>query len=69
MDGQKLLVAKLTTTNYPTWKFKLKNLLIAKELFEFCDGTAEEPGSSESATAKKAYRQKEKKALSNMYWQ
>ena len=66
MDDQKLLVAKLTATNYPTWKFKLKHLLIAKELFEFCDGTAEEPGSSESAAVKKAYRQNEKKALSNI---
>jgi len=66
MDDQKFLVAKLTAINYPTWKFKFKHLLIAEELFELCDGTAEEPGSSESAVVKKAHKLNEKKALSHI---
>jgi len=55
-------VNKLTSNNYATWKFKLKHLLIAKELFGYCDGSMKEPTTSE--TAKKAFKLNAQKALS-----
>jgi len=60
----KLVVVKLTANNYATWKFKLKHLLIAKELFGHCDGSMEEPTTGE--TAKKAFKLNAQKALSQI---
>jgi len=43
---------KLMSKNYSTWKFKLKHLLIAKELwgyFDIFDGSITEPEESASA--------------------
>ena len=61
MNDQQLLVAKFTATSYPTRKFKLHQLLIAKELIEFCDGTAEEPGDRESTAVLKTGMQAKRK--------
>jgi len=59
-----LVVDKLTANNYATWKFKLKHLLIAKELFGHCDGSMEEPTTGEAA--KKAFKLNAQKALSQI---
>lgn len=66
MEDQKLVVDKLTATNYPTWKFKLKHLLIAKELFGFIDQTETEPALSASAADKKKYTLRAQRALSQI---
>jgi len=39
-------VDKLSSKNYSTWKFKLKHLLIAKELWGCVDGSITEPEES-----------------------
>jgi len=61
----KLVVDKLTANNYATWKFKLKRLLIAKELFGYCDGSIKEPTTGEAA--KKAFKLNAQKALSQIF--
>ena len=45
---------KLHTYNYATWKFKLKHLLIAKELYGYIDGSIEAPNGSAEAAVKSA---------------
>lgn len=66
MEDQKHIVDKLSATNYPTWKFKLKHLLIAKELFGYCDGSTEEPAAEATAAVKKTYKLHSQKALSQI---
>lgn len=66
MEDQKLVIDKLSATNYSTWKFKLKHLLIAKELFGYCDGSTEEPAGDATAAVKKAYSLNSQKALSQI---
>lgn len=66
MEDQKLIIDKLSAANYPTWKFKLKHLLVAKELFGYCDESTEEPDVDATAAVKKAYKLKSQKALSQI---
>lgn len=60
------MVDKLTSTNYSTWKFKLKHLLIAKDLYDYCDGTIAEPADGANEDVKKAYTTGNRKALSHI---
>jgi len=55
-------VDKLLSKNYSTWKFKLKHLLIAKELWGYVD----EPEESATAQTKLDYTKKSSKAMSNI---
>ena len=57
----RLSLDKLTSRNYSTWKYKLKYLLIAKELWGLVDGTTEEPT---EAADKAAYQKKANQAMS-----
>lgn len=60
-------VDKLNSSNYSTWKFKLKHFLIAKELYGYVDGSIDQPASTASATDKNDYSTKSNKAFSHMY--
>lgn len=42
--GDKWEIDKLTESNWPTWKFQMKHLLIAKEVWEHVDGSVQPPG-------------------------
>jgi len=57
-------VDKLSSKNYSTWKFKLKHLLIAKELWGYVDGSIIEPEESASVQTKLDYTKKSSKAMS-----
>lgn len=59
-------VDKLSNSNYTTWKFKLKHLLIAKELFGYIDGTTVAPASTADGAVKAAYNKNSSKALSHI---
>ena len=59
-------VDKLSSMNYTTWKFKLKHLLIAKELFGYVDGTTTAPANTAEETVKVAYNKNSSKALSHI---
>jgi len=59
-------IDKLGSHNYSTWKFKLKHLLIAKELFGYVDGTIEQPDEGAAAAAKADYAKKSSKAFSSI---
>ena len=39
MAFEEKTIDKLTSDNYSVWKFKLKHLLIARELYGYVDGT------------------------------
>ena len=60
----KLVLDKLTDKNYSTWKFKLKHYLIAKELWEYVDGTIPKPAEEAEATVKSAYTKRSNQAMS-----
>lgn len=64
--GDKWELTKLTSDNYTTWKFKLKHYLIARDLFEFVDGTATAPATGASDKEKKDYASKSAKAHSHI---
>lgn len=59
-------VDKLNSSNYSTWKFKLKHFLIAKELYGYVDGSIDQPASTASATDKNDYSTKSNKAFSHI---
>ena len=59
-------IARLNTNNYSTWKLKVKHLLIAKDLFDYVDGTAPVPESSAQFKEKAVYNSKQARALSNI---
>ena len=55
--GDKWKIDKLDGSNWPTWKFQMKHLLIAKEVWEHVDGTVQPPGEDEAALARHAKAQ------------
>lgn len=65
MDDKSWSVDKLTTDNYSTWKFKLKHLLIAKDLFGYVDGSITLSGEASEAD-KTAYKKNHSKAFSHI---
>lgn len=65
MDEKSWNVDKLTSQNYPTWKFKLKHLLIAKELFGYVDGSVTLANDAD-APVKAEFEKKTSKALAHV---
>ena len=63
-DSDRLLVGQLKGENFDTWKFKVKHLLIGKELWDYVDGTKVKPDDTADAAAKAAYRKKADQAMS-----
>ena len=66
MAEEKWAVDKLTSNNYATWKFKLKHLLIAKELYGYVDGTEAAPANDATPDAKATYTKNTSKAFSTI---
>ena len=51
--GEKFEIKNVNRSNWPTWKFQMKHLLMARELWEYVEGTALSPDSdSEGAKAR-----------------
>ena len=50
--GDKWEIDKLNESNWSTWKFQMKHLLIAKEVWEHVDGTVQPPGEDAAAPAR-----------------
>ena len=63
---EKWSVEKLTSVNYTTWKFKLKHLLIAKELWGYIDDSIEEPANEAQPDVKANYKKKSNQAMSTI---
>ena len=48
---QKWEIDKLDGSNWPTWKFKMKLLLMVKEVREYVEGTVPPPGDDAAVPA------------------
>jgi hypothetical protein len=59
-------IDKLTADNYPTWKFQMKHLLLAKGLFKYVDGSEDAPAETASAEAISKYVNDSQKAFSTL---
>ena len=57
-------IEKLDRSNWPTWSFQMKHLLMAKEVWEHVDGTAPSPGNDLSAQA--SYEKTKQKAMATL---
>ena len=69
MCADKWMVDKLDNTNYPTWKFQMKHMLLMKELYDVVDGTEEKPADSADAAVKDpSFLDPEKRFLSLLCW-
>lgn len=64
--GDKWELSKLSTENYSTWKTKLNNYLIAKDLFDYFDESITAPATAASDKEKKDFASKEAKAYSHI---
>ena len=62
--GDKWEIDKLTESNWPTWKFQMKHLLIAKEVWEHVDGSVQPPG--EDAAARARHVKAQQKAMATL---
>jgi len=62
---EKWSIDKLDGNNYATWKFQMKHLLLAKDLWEHVEGTAE-IGNDANAQARAEFAQKSQKAFSTI---
>ena len=49
--GEKWEVEKLDGSNWPTWKFQMKHLLMAKDVWDHVDGTAARSDREEAGCA------------------
>ena len=63
-DEDKWAVEKLNGSNWSTWKFQMKHVLLAKELWGLVDGTEEEPAENTAAHVLADYRKRLQKAFS-----
>ena len=59
------LLKKLDSSNWMTWKFQMKHLLLAKEFWGFIDGT-EVIREEATAVAQAEHQKKAQKALSTL---
>ena len=59
-------VNKRSSSNYAAWKFKIKHLLITKELFGYIDETTVAPASTADGAVKATYNKNLSKALSHI---
>ena len=62
---EKWSIDKLDDSNWSTWKFQMRHLLLAKELWKYVDGS-EVLAEDASAEARTTFRQKSQKALSTI---
>ena len=62
---EKWSIEKLESSNWMTWKFQMKHLLLAKELWGFIDGT-EVIREGATAVARTEHQKKAQKALSTL---
>ena len=54
---------KLDKNNYPAWKFRIKNFLMGKELWELCEGTDAKPAGEATDAAVRAWTKKARQAI------
>jgi hypothetical protein len=66
MAEEKWTIERLKGDNYMTWKFKLKHVLIGKELYEYVDGSIEVPAESANQGVKDAHKKKSNQAMSTI---
>ena len=64
MCADKWTIDKLGNTNYQTWKFQMKHLLLVKDLYDIVDGSEAPPVESADQQTKAAYRARYRKAFS-----
>ena len=62
--GEKWDVAKLDGSNWAAWKFQMRHLLVAKDLWEHVEGTAQDPGAE--AAARAAHEKASQKAMATL---
>ena len=62
---EKWSIDKLDDSNWSTWKFQMRHLLLGKELWKYVDGL-EVLAEGVSAEAQTTFRQKSQKALSTI---
>ena len=60
------LVEKLNDTNYASWKYSMKLLLMDRELWSVVSGTLKAPEAAATATEKEKFETKKTKALSTI---
>ena len=65
MAEEKLSIDKLEDSNWSTWKFQMRHLLLAKDLWKFVDGS-EELAEEATVNVRKEFRKKSQKALSTI---
>ena len=66
MAEERWTVERLNSNNYTTWKFRLKHLLIAKDLYGYVDGSIKEPDSTAEQGVKDGYTKKFNQAMSTI---
>ena len=62
----KFNIERLDSGNYQTWKFQMKHLFRAKDLFDIVEGTEEKPADSAQAEVKATYQSKVNNAFSTI---
>ena len=63
--GEKFEIEKLNRSNWPTWKFQMMHLFMARELWEYVEGTALSP-ESDSNGAQARYEKDKQKAMATL---
>ena len=61
-DEDKWAIEKLNGSNWSTWKFQMKHVLLAKDLWGLVDGTEAEPAEDAAARVLADYRKRSQKA-------
>ena len=61
--GDKWEIEKLDGSFWPRWKFQMKHLLMAKEVWNHVEGTVEHP---EEAEAQDEYERRKQKAMTTI---
>ena len=64
-SDEKWFIDKLDGSNWTTWKFQIKNLLLAKDLWKYCDGSATLDEGASAADRTK-YQKEAQKTFSNI---
>ena len=63
--GEKLEIEMLNKSNWPMWKFQMKHLLMARELWEYVEGTACSPD-EDGDGAQASYEKDKQKAMATL---
>jgi len=64
--GDKWEIDKLDGTNWSTWKFQMQHLLMAKDVWDHVNGTAEDPGEVAEAAVRTRYEKAKQKAMATL---